>query len=326
MTSLRTFLTCLALLVLGQVTCADEIHVGAWNIEWLGFPEKRANPGKGVSQDPADLAANIAKTGVDVLSLEEIGVNEDHAPWKSRQLDAVIEKLKSNHKQEWKYVLFAKTNYPEGTEDFVARGQHIGLAWRSDKATMIGEPFEVPVGTNETYGIKFFERRANAIKLSFGSGKTDVVFVPVHLKSNRNDANPSDAKFTQKQRTAELEVFVKQLKVLQEHFHDQDIVVLGDTNFLDGESSSKVLVDAGFKDLNGGTQGTTAVWGDGSTGYKTAPFDRIFVPSSQPEFASSEIKVHRTEKGTDDEIKSYRKKLSDHYLVSCTVSITADDD
>ena len=105
-------------------------------------------------------------------------------------------------------MLFPKIDYPEDTEDFITRGQHLGIAWRSDRAKMVGEPFSIPVGKHETFGNKFWERRANAIKFSFGEGKTDVVLIPVHLKSNRNDANPSDKQFTQKQRLAEAKVFV----------------------------------------------------------------------------------------------------------------------
>ena len=31
------------------------------------------------------------------------------------------------------YLLFPKTDYPKATEDFITRGQHIGIAWRSDR-------------------------------------------------------------------------------------------------------------------------------------------------------------------------------------------------
>ena len=303
---------------------AEDIRIGAWNIEWLGFPDKRGKPGKDVAQDPADLAGYIAQAKIDVLSLEEIGVDHDKAPWTSSHLQEILDELKSKHGQAWEYVLFAKAHYPQGTEDFVTRGQHIGLAWRSDKAKLVGSPYSVSVGASETYGIKFWERRANAVKLSFGEGKTDVVFVPVHLKSNRNDANPTDETFTQKQRQAETKTFADQLRVLKEHFKDEDIVLLGDTNILaDEDETPRQLTDAGLVDLNHMDQGTTAAWGQG---YSSAPFDRIFVPAHQPEFSKSVQWIHRTKNDTDEEIKDFKKRFSDHYLISCDIVLGNDDD
>jgi predicted extracellular nuclease len=273
---------------------AEDVRIGAWNIEWLGFPDKRGRPGKDVVQSPESLAKYISESQVDVLALEEIGVDKHSSPWTSQPLDAVMLELKKSTGSEWKYVLFAKADYPDGTEDFVVRGQHTGLAWRTDKASMVGQPFRVPTGKNEAYGIKFWERGANAVKLSFGDKKTDVVFVPIHLKSNRNDVNPDDKQFTEKQRLEEVKVFVDKLADLKKHFQDEDIVVLGDSNFLAPEDgSSELLAKAGLVDLNADDAGTTAAWG---TGYTSAPFDRIFVNKKQSEFAKSAQKVHRTKR------------------------------
>jgi len=317
-------LALLALSSLGSFSHAEEFRVGAWNIEWLGFPSLRGRPGKDIEQSPVDLAAYIAQANLDVLALEEIGVEKNEAPFTSKQLDKTIAELKSVHGQTWQYRLFPKTEYPKTTEDFITRGQHLGIAWRSDRAKLVGEPFSIPVGENETYANKFWERRATAVKFSFGEGKTDVVFVPVHLKSNRNDANPSDAQFTQKQRQAEVRAFAAQLKTLKDKFKDEDIVLLGDTNFLAAENETpEILVKSGFKDLNSSDDGTTAAWG---SGYSSAPFDRIFVPSNQPEFKSSVQMIHKTKNGTDDEIKDYKKRHSDHYLVSCVIEVGNDDD
>ena len=303
---------------------AEEFRIGAWNIEWLGFPNMRGRPGKDVEQSPIDLAAYIAEAKLDILALEEIGVEKNTAPWTSKPLQKTFEELKNTHGQTWQHMLFPKIDYPKDTEDFITRGQHLGIAWRSDRAKMVDEPFSIPVGENETFGNKFWERRANAIKFSFGVGKTDVVLIPVHLKSNRNDANPSDKLFTQKQRVAEAKAFVAHLKGLKAKFNDEDIVLLGDTNILGPEDETpKILVDAGFVDLNQRAEGTTAAWG---TGYSSAPFDRIFVPANQPEFKRSVQKVHKTRNGTEDEIKEFKKRHSDHYLVSCVIEVGNDDD
>jgi hypothetical protein len=84
-----------------------------------------------------------------------------------------------------------------------------------------------------------------------------------------------------------------------------------------------VLAEAGFTDLNSQDVGTTAAWGQG---YSSAPFDRIFVSSQQPEFAKSSQTVHKTKNGTDNEIRDFKKRFSDHYLVSCVIEIGNDDD
>jgi endonuclease/exonuclease/phosphatase family metal-dependent hydrolase len=305
---------------------APQIRIGAWNIEWLGFPDRRGRPGKDNPQTPEDLADYIQSSGVDVLALSEIDIDSETHPLRSQHLDQVVRALQDRHQQPWEYVLFDKTNYPDEADEYMRRGQHVGMAWRTDRATIVGTPWEIPVGSHPEFGIKFFERRANAVKLSFGQEKTDVVFIPVHLKSNRRDADNQDPSYTMRQREEELKAFAKFLPELRDQFKDEDIVLLGDTNILDGQDTGKVLTERGFVDLNGDEQGTTAVWGDGSTGYRTAPFDRIFVPVNQTEFANSKLTVHRTETGSDDEIKVFRRKLSDHYLISSVIEIGSDDD
>ena len=151
--------TLLALSSVGSVSLAEEFRVGAWNIEWLGFPSMRGRPGKDVEQSPADLAAYIAQANLDVLALEEIGVETNEAPFASKPLEKTIVELKSVHGQTWQYRLFPKTEYPKSTEDFITRGQHLGIAWRSDRAKLVGDPFSVPVGENETYANKFCVHR-----------------------------------------------------------------------------------------------------------------------------------------------------------------------
>ena len=299
----------------------QEVTIGAWNIEWLGYPEMRSRPGKDKAQKIEDLVEEIHKSDVSVLSLEEIGVDSIKT-LKSKQIDQVVDQLAKKHDQNWQYVLFPKSDYPAGTEDFIVRGQHIGLAWRTDVASMVGKPFAVNTGVNKTYGNKFWERKANAVKLSFGQGKTDIVFIPVHLKSNRNE-NVSDPDWTKKHRAAETAVLAAELANLKKALQDEDIVVLGDTNFLaDDNLGSDNLVKVGFRDLNASDEGTTANWGEG---YSSAPFDRIFVPLDQMEFKASVLKVQRPGT-TDDEIRNYRRTFSDHYLVTCKVQITNDDD
>jgi hypothetical protein len=316
-------LTAAACVVSARPAAAQEtVRVGAWNIEWLGFPETRGRPGKGIEQKAADLGEYVHASGVQVLALEEIGVDSTQT-LKSPQLQAMFDYLKQKHGQSWQYVLHAKANYPPGAEPPIVRGQHVGLAWRTDVATRVGEPVRIDIGTNPTYGRKFWERRATAVKLSFGQGKTDAVFIPVHPKSNRNTDNPEDRQWTYKQRAAEVAALVLKLQSVREKFGDQDLVILGDFNFLwDDDLGAGALAAAGFRDLNATDGGTTAAWGDG---YSSAPFDRIFVTASQPEFAAAQQKVWRNA-GGDSAIREFRIRHSDHYLVTCDIKLAADDD
>lgn len=302
---------------------AETIRIGSWNIEWLGLPDMRAYAGRNRPQRPEDLAAYIAAADVDVLAVEEIGVSDPRSR-RSDELDAMFAVLKEQHGQPWTYVLFPKTDYPAGTEDFIVRGQHVGLAWRTDRATQAGQPFSPEINNRTEYGLKFLERRATAIKLSFGEGMTDVVFIPVHLKSNRNADNPDDATYTNRQRATEVAEIVRLLPQIRKHFDDGDVVILGDTNLLErDDAASENLYAAGFRDLNASDGGTTTAWG---YGYKSAPFDRIFVTADQPEFGRSQQRVWRPADDEDDTIKDFRFSLSDHYLITAEIAITADDD
>ena len=83
----------------------------------------RGRPGKDVEQSPVDLAAIIADAKLDVLALEEIGVEKNEAPFTSKPLEKIFAQLKSAHGQSWQYILFPKTDYPKDTEDFITRGQ-----------------------------------------------------------------------------------------------------------------------------------------------------------------------------------------------------------
>ncbi len=303
---------------------ADEIiRVGAWNIEWLGFPDKRSSFGTNTPQKPSTVAKYIHDAKVDILALEEIGIESLEKPYTSKPLQAIMEALKKEYKEDWEYILFPKTNYPEGTEDFFMRGQHCGIAWRTDKVSQIGDVYAVPIGKNETFGQKFFERRANAVKFSLGSSKTDLVVIPVHLKSNRSDDKEKDPNYTAKQRQAELTSFVKNLDTLKTHFKDEDIILLGDTNIMTGETkTSGIMVNAGFMDLNEKEDGTTVAWGKSK--YPSAPFDRVFVPKGQPEFRVKSQIIHKPD--DVEKMKDHRRQLSDHYLVSVDVTIMDDDD
>jgi predicted NBD/HSP70 family sugar kinase len=149
------------------------------------------------------------------------------------------------------------------------------------------------------------------MKFSLGEGKTDLVIVPVHMKSNYGGK-----KEAKKQRTKEAEQLTEALDTVRNHFSDSDIVIIGDTNVLETtEDAVKTYVNAGFRDLNSGDEPTLAT-GD-------APFDRAFVPENQPELRQRKIRVFRPHWLSP---KQFRKDLSDHYMATIKVRIEPDDD
>lgn len=284
-------------------TTATSLRVGAWNIEWLGTPDSRTGPAHGVAQEPGDLADEIAASGVAVLALEEVTYNADVDGHPGNEtLREALELLGPS----WRHRLFPKFSPGQKT-------QWTGLAWDESRAKPVGEPFEVPVKREVVPGGgQMFDRSPWAMKFQAGEGKTDLVLIPIHLKSNRNGTARGIA-----QRTAEAHALAEALGAVREKFGDQDVVVLGDTNIVRAdEDTEEELTSPKLHDLGGG----------GPTTWKgAASFDRIYVPALQPEFKGSSLAVHGYS-FNPIEREDHKVKLSDHYLVYADVLVMDDDD
>ena len=285
------------------------ITIGAWNIQWLGNKEKRPE-GLRVDQDPADLADYIFESKVDLLSVEEISDNDGVADtYTNKTLVAVCKKLGEKTNTEWSHVLMPKPTTPE--EDVM---QLCGLLWNTGKVTKIGKTFEVPVpraGPND----KVWKRHPHATKFSFGKGKTDVVMIPLHMKSNKDGA-----KAGMMNREIEAALLAEKMAEVKKHFQDEDIIMLGDTNItVKTEPAIDIFKKLGFKDLNDA---------DNSTYITNAPFDRFFIPKNQPEFKDSVQEVYRQDYLTlrNLQAKDFVPRFSDHFMIKMKVRIMDDDD
>lgn len=290
----------------GEVFCRD-IIVGAWNIQWLGMPWKRSGIGKNVAQKAEDLAEYIKASGVKILAVEEI-CDDDGVPTRrtNKTLDTVVEILNEGTGAQWTYTLFPKRK-PDDEE------QHTGLMWNAKTVTAVGDPYKLALKVPPEDPDKPFHwnRWPHAMKFSLAEGKTDLVIIPVHMKSNFG--RKKEAK---KQRAEEALQLTSVLEAVRNHFSDSDIVIVGDTNVLEStEDAAETYVKAGFVDLNYGDEPTLAM-GD-------APFDRAFVPGNQPELRQQKIRVFRPVWLSP---KQFRKYLSDHYMVTIKVKIEPDDD
>lgn len=286
---------------------ADEVRIGAWNIEWLGSPDQRSDTGRNVAQTGPDLAAYVHASKVDVLALEEIGDSDPSPARRSRGLDAMVASLATTYGQTWKYVLFAKKSGA-----FSPDTQLTGVAWNTGRVRADEDDvLRIPVFDNPNDDLNSWDRHPHAMRFTVaGSGRNDFVLIPLHMKANGRDP----ARRVRRQRAYEARVLVDRLSEVREQFADEDVVLLGDTNVLQKhEEAVRTFTSAGYRDLN--SDDVPTYFGS------DAPFDRIFVPSGQPEFSASRMTVFRP---TDE--ARHRRLCSDHFLVYCDVAVVDDDD
>lgn len=285
------------------------ITIASWNIEWLGNPSQRSGEGKGVAQDPADLADAITRSDAAIVALQEVSptATPNAGPRdepRSNELGAVAAKLGSG----WRYILF-----PSRSGD-----QFTGFLYNSGVVSLVsdreGDAWRVPVPTRKSsQGSGLWVRPPTAVKFSAGAGKTDFVLIVVHMKAD------FDGDFA-KHRDEEARALAGLLPDVRRVFKDEDVVILGDTNMTDDhEAAEKTYESAGLKDLNTANAGTH--WRGGGT-------DKIFVPQAQPEFAASSFRVinHDRVLGRSMSPAAYKRRFSDHYMVTTTVRVQDDDD
>ncbi len=305
---LAGFLAVTASPVLGQ----DRIRVGAWNIETLGSPESRdylrksPSNGYGVPREPVELAERIEVLGLDVLALSEIDdTDAREGSAANRVLDEAFRILNRRAGNDWDYRLFPKRIRRHSS-------QHTGLAWNRRRIRAVGRRFRVPV--TDVTSRRYFEwdRHPHAMKFTRGRGRTDFVVIPIHMKAGRNNA-------AVKQRRSEAEALVRELPEIQEHFQDQDIILIGDFNMLRrSEPAGRVYRrKGGLFDLN---------YSDRSTHIADLPFDRCYIPRSQREneFAGvTEVGIVAPPAG---EWRRFRREFSDHWPIVLEFAELADDD
>jgi endonuclease/exonuclease/phosphatase family metal-dependent hydrolase len=285
------------------------ITIASWNIEWLGNPSQRSGEGKGVAQDTAELAEAIKRSEAAVVALQEIsptgtpnaGRNDEP---RSKEVDAIAAKLGGG----WRYLLF-----PSRSGD-----QFTGFLYNSGVVSLVsdreGDSWRVPVPTRRSsQGSGLWVRPPTAVKFIAGGGKTDFVLIVVHMKAD------FDGDFA-KHREEEAKALAALLPDVRRVFKDEDVLILGDTNMTDdNEAAEKTYERAGLKDLNTANAGTH--WRGGGT-------DKIFVPAAQPEFAGSAFGVinHDRVLGRSMSPAAYKRRFSDHYMVTTTVRVQSDDD
>jgi predicted extracellular nuclease len=293
----------------GGAFAQQQIKVGAWNIQYLGAHHCRPQSTQHTAQLPSDLAKFIVASGVDILGLEEITDDDGQSnTFTNLTLNSVMTKIRQETGDTWDYMLFRK--FQEGQGCKAINVQLTGVAWNTKKVKRLDFK-RIPIDTSSLpAGATVWNRPPVAVKFSLGEGKTDIVFIVVHMKSNVGDD-------TETQREREAKLLMDQLPFLKNTFADDDIVILGDTNVLSGEESAVLkYTQAGFKDLNAA---------DGPTTIREESFDRIFTRAAQSEFMTSEQEVFGP--GYLNLIpKEFLRRFSDHYMVTAKINVASDDD
>lgn len=278
------------------------VRIGAWNIEWLGTPESRSGPAKGVAQKPEDLADYIEAADVAILGLAEIARTDNDDSWTNATLTAAFELLNQRTGARWRHRLWPAHS---------GRNQLCGIAWDQSRVKPVGQ-MTSPVQTVAPPGggSPVWSRPAPAMMFSACDGCTDFVVVAIHMKSNyRGDFAEHRGK-----EAAAL------VAGLPRTFQDGDLLIIGDSNCNQhSEPACTTFQTAGWTDLNAGD--TPTFWTDSA-------LDRVFVPSAQPEFAERRFEVLR-DKFLDAQRLSkrdFKRRFSDHYMIVTEVRVMPDDD
>jgi endonuclease/exonuclease/phosphatase family metal-dependent hydrolase len=306
----------LPLALAGQEKQAPAVlRLGSWNLDRLGEPKARRGPGEGVEQKPADLAKYIRYARVDLLAVQEVTADSpapEGFPTRYRTnsiLTKTFEELNKTPGNGWKHILFPKMRAADTS-------QWTGIAWKSAKVRPVGNIFPVPVShMRSAKDAPLWDRGVHAMMFSAGPGKTDFLVLVVHLKAN------TTGNFAEHRHEEVKELVAKLPRLAKEFPGEKDLVVLGDTNILAAaEPAVAELERAGFRDLNKADHDTHTAKG-------TQPFDRVFVPKDQPEFARSGFEVLSDfQKRERLSFADYRARFSDHYIVVTELRVMDDDD
>jgi len=287
-----------------------KVRIGAWNIEWLGQPNKRYGKAQGKTQTAADIADYIIAGRVEILALEEIcptNLSDPHqynpevdGPLDNEILRAALEKVSKKTKGDWMFRLFPSAGKTRSSN------QLTGIAWDSTKLTVLGESWPV-IPDDETQSLSWY-RPPWATAFSTGEGLTDLVIIPIHMKAFENET------LHRAQEAGEL------VEALANADGDPDVLIIGDSNCHKGDEPAIAIYEAaGFIDLNRRNLPTHV---------GNPPLDRVFVPKDQPEFKKRFFQVFGKPYTARRRLtpSEFHERYSDHYMIITTIQAGADDD
>ncbi|WP_421810738.1 endonuclease/exonuclease/phosphatase family protein [Flagellimonas sp.] len=275
------------------------LNIGSWNIEHFGKIDDN-------DENQYALAEHIELSGVDILALQELYLTESHG-YENIHLREALDLVEEHTGCHWEYEIFPNRNEND-------KSQLCGIIWNKAKVEKI-ETFRIPVSYNadfEGQKLWLWDRSPHAIKFSAGKNKTDIVIVPLHMKSNVGSPH-----VVVRTRYEEAKTLIVNLPMVREKLEDEDIILIGDTNCKGSyEDAIKEFVKGGFDDLNSDDV-STFVRGD------NAPFDRIFIARGEKRksFLYSRQYILRATNAL-----AHDMYLSDHFVIKTSVKIRHDND
>ncbi|MDC8004284.1 endonuclease/exonuclease/phosphatase family protein [Aureisphaera galaxeae] len=275
------------------------LNVGCWNIEHYGKSTDDND------ENEYALAEHIELSGVDILALQELYIT-DSTNMENRHLRKALDLIEEHTGNSWEYEIFPNKNAGD-------KSQLCGVAWNTARVTK-EETYKIPVKTHvmhEGKRLGLWDRTPHAVKFATEPGKTDLVVIPIHMKSNVGRRHEVILK-----RKYEAETLIDNIGNVVDKLNDKDIVILGDTNCKSrSEEAIQAFVKGGFEDLNEDDI-PTFVRGN------EAPFDRIFIPQSEERKAFWYSRQYILRAASPLAHDTY---LSDHYLIKTMVKIRSDD-
>lgn len=271
--------------------CAAVVRVGAWNIEWLGTPDRRTAGG---AQTPDDIATGIAASGVDLLALEEVAVTDGGSAMRNGVLDDAFARLNAGGAQ-WSYLLFPARVPPHSKPTVHNATQCVGMAWdgravrlkrppqaieaKVDLAAEKGLDMRMREAAGPDQGVKLLARWPHLAVFDAGPGTREFGVVALHLKASKG-ATP----LATLARTMEGDLLLPGLRKLAAKNGLRDVVVLGDLNTRDhAEPVLRSFAAEGFVDCNPGDLPTFF----GPHGKTRKPYDRILLRDEGDGFAAA---------------------------------------
>lgn len=278
------------------------LRVGAWNIEWLGSPQRRSGPARDQPRTPEALAEYILAADVDILGLEEIRIDAPDGSDRNALISAALRLVEQQRGGRWEHRLFPARG---------RREQCCGVAWDTTRVRPVGQPRIITAPQQQSVqGRTLWSRPPRGWLFTAGEGLTDFVLIVIHMKSNYG------GDFA-RHRAQEAETLLAELPLA---FSDPDVLIIGDANCSShAEPAVVALTAGGFVDLNAD---------DRQTHWRYGPLDRAFVPAEQPEFARRYFEVLSdsflgARKLT---VRDFKVRYSDHFLIVTEIDVGADDD
>jgi predicted extracellular nuclease len=278
------------------------IRVGAWNIEWLGSPERRSGPAENHAQTSTALAKYILESRVDILGLAEVAQDVEDRPGTNATLTAALRLVEQQTGGKWQHRLFPARS---------GRNQCCGIAWDTTRVTLLGEPCPITQPERTSLQSKpLWSRPPYGLTFSAGEGLTDFVVVVIHMKSDYG------GDFSHHRAEEAVHLTLDLPGVIQ----DGDVIIIGDANCGTHMEPAVAAIEAGgFIDLN--ADDTPTHWTYGA-------LDRAFVPADQPEFADRYFEVFGDSfiNAHGLSIEQFKVDYSDHFMVITQVTVLPDDD